>query len=285
MVRYTFLWAVIWTAVLAAMPFAAGVSASELRLEGEFQQGSLIRGHTETGAKVTLGSRDVRVTADGNFIFGFGWNAPEEAVLEVVLPDGTRERRSLAVAPRQYDEQRIDGLPEKMVSPPPEVLARIKAENARIAKARAVDAPRPLYETGFVWPVTGPISGIFGSRRILNGKPRRPHFGVDIAAPEGTIVKAPSDAVVVIAESDMYFTGGTIVLDHGHGLTSVYSHLAKVLVSEGDELRQGDPIGKVGHTGRVTGAHLDWRINWFDQRLDPALFVPPMPASPATPAE
>jgi len=270
----------ILSAALAAVPFIGGVSATELRLEGEFQQGSLIRGHTEPGAKVTLGDRDVRVTAAGNFIFGFGWNAPDTAVLEVVLPDGTRERRPLRVAKRQYDEQRIDGLPDKMVSPPPEVLARIKAENSRIAKARAVDAPQPLYESGFVWPVTGPITGIFGSRRILNGQPRRPHFGVDIAAPEGTTVKAPADAVVVIADSDMYFTGGTIVLDHGHGLTSVYSHLGKVLVAEGDVLRQGDPIGKVGHTGRVTGAHLDWRINWFDQRLDPALFVPPMPPTP-----
>jgi len=276
MLRLTFM-------VVAVLAFAAGASATELRLEGEFQQGSLIRGHTAPGAKVTLGSRDVRVTPAGNFIFGFSWNAPEDAVLEVVLPDGTRERRSLRVAKRQYDEQRIDGLPDKMVSPPPEVLARIKAENARIAKARAVDAPQPLYESGFVWPVTGPITGIFGSRRILNGQPRRPHFGVDIAAPEGTTVKAPADGVVVIADPDMYYTGGTIVLDHGHGLTSVYSHLGKVLVAEWDELRQGDPIGKVGHTGRVTGAHLDWRINWFDQRLDPALFVPPMPPTPPTP--
>ncbi len=267
--------------LVAAVSFVAGASATELRLEGEFQQGSLIRGHTEPGAKVTLGARDVRVTAAGNFIFGFSWDAPEGAVLEVVLPDGTREQRSLQVAPRQYDIQHIDGLPKKFVSPPPDVLARIKAENARIAKARSVDAPRPLYETGFIWPVTGPITGVFGSRRILNGEPRRPHFGVDIAAPEGTTVRAPADAVVVIAESDMYFTGGTIVLDHGHGLISVYSHLKEVWVAVGDELRQGDPIGSVGQTGRVTGAHLDWRINWFDQRLDPALFVPPMPTTPA----
>jgi murein DD-endopeptidase MepM/ murein hydrolase activator NlpD len=196
----------------------------------------------------------------------------------VVLPDGTRARRALRVAPRAYDVQRIDGLPEEMVSPPPEVLARIKAENARIAAARAVDAPVPMYESGFVWPVTGPITGVFGSRRILNGEPRRPHFGVDIAAPEGTPVRAPVDAVVAIAERDMYFTGGTIVLDHGHGLTSVYSHLKEVWVKDGDKVRQGDPIGSVGHTGRVTGAHLDWRVNWFDQRLDPVLLVPPMPA-------
>lgn len=264
--------------VLAAVPYVGGALGAELRLDGQFQQGSLIRGHTVPGAQVTLDARDVRVTAAGNFIFGFGWDAPEEAMLDVVLPDGTRARRALRVAPRAYDVQRIDGLPEEMVSPPPEVLARIKAENARIAAARAVDAPVPLYESGFVWPVTGPITGVFGSRRILNGEPRRPHFGVDIAAPEGTPVRAPVDAVVAIAERDMYFTGGTIVLDHGHGLTSVYSHLKEVWVKDGDKVRQGDPIGSVGHTGRVTGAHLDWRVNWFDQRLDPVLLVPPMPA-------
>lgn len=270
---------VLFSMLAVVVPSVGGASAAEVRLEGDFLQGGLIYGHTEPGAKVTLNARDVRVTAAGDFIFGFNWNAPEEAVLEIVLPDGTRERRSLRVAKRQYDVQRIDGLPAKMVSPLPEVLARIEAENARIAKARAVDAPRPLYETGFVWPVTGPISGVFGSRRILNGQPRRPHFGVDIAAPEGASVQAPADAVVAIADGDMYYTGGTIVLDHGHGLTSVYSHLKEVWVAEGDALRQGDPIGSVGQTGRVTGPHLDWRINWFDQRLDPALLVPPMPAN------
>jgi len=259
--------------VLTAVP-AVG---AELRLDGQFQQGGLVYGHTEPGAKVTLNDRNVRVTASGDFIFGFNWDAPEEAALRVVGPDGTREQRTLRIAQREYKVQRIDGLPKKMVSPPPEVLARIQAENARIAKARAVDAPRPLYASGFIWPVTGPISGVFGSRRILNGEPRRPHFGVDVAASEGTPVKAPADAVVAIADSDMYYTGGTIVLDHGHGLTSVYSHLKEVWVKEGDELRQGDPIGSVGRTGRVTGAHLDWRVNWFDQRLDPAFLVPPMP--------
>lgn len=263
--------------LLVSVLTAAPAVGAELRLEGQFQQGGLIRGHTEPGAKVTLNDRNVRVTAAGDFIFGFGWDAPEEAALQVVLPDGTREQRALGIAQREYKVQRIDGLPKKMVSPPPEVLARIQAENARIAKARAVDAPRPLYASGFIWPVTGPISGVFGSRRILNGQPRQPHFGVDVAAPEGTPVKTPADGVVTIADSDMYYTGGTIVLDHGHGLTSVYSHLKEVWVEEGAELRQGDPLGSVGRTGRVTGAHLDWRINWFDQRLDPALLVPPMP--------
>ena len=260
-------------------PFVGrALAAMELRLDGQFQQGGLVHGHTVPGAQVTLDGRHVRVTDTGEFIFGFGWNAPAEAALDVVLPDGSRERRSLRVAQRTYDVQRIDGLPETMVTPPPEVLARIAAENARIAAARAADAPAPLFQSGFIWPVMGPISGVFGSQRILNGEPKQPHFGVDVAAPEGTPVHAAADGMVTIADRDMYYTGGTVLLDHGHGLTSVYSHLNEVWVKVGDRLRQGDPIGSVGKTGRVTGAHLDWRINWFDQRLDPALLVPPMPA-------
>ncbi len=134
-----------------------------------------------------------------------------------------------------------------------------------------------MFESGFTWPAVGPISGVFGSQRVLNGEPKRPHFGVDIAAAPGTPVMAPADGVVAIAHPDMYYTGGTVLIDHGHGLTSVYSHLREVSVKEGARLRQGDNIGRIGATGRATGPHLDWRINWFDQRLDPALLVPPMP--------
>jgi murein DD-endopeptidase MepM/ murein hydrolase activator NlpD len=267
-------------AVLSLLALAlagAPARAAELGLEGDFLQGGLVFGQAAPGAVVTLDGRRVRVTDAGRFIFGFGRDAPPNAVLEVAWPDGNVETRRLAVAKRDYKIQRIDGLPPKMVTPPDEVLARIRAENARIAEARAVDRAEPLFESGFVWPVLGPISGVFGSQRVLNGEPRRPHYGVDVAAPPGTPVTAPADGVVAIAHPDMYFTGGTVVLDHGHGLTSVYSHLQEVWAREGARLRQGDPIGSVGATGRATGPHLDWRINWFDQRLDPALLVPPMP--------
>jgi len=252
--------------------------AAELVLEGDFLQGGLIFGQAVPGAEVTLNGRRVRVTAAGRFIFGFGRDAPPDAALEVAWPDGRVEMRHLAVAKRDYKIQRIDGLPPKMVTPPEAVLARIRAENGRIAEARAVDRAEPMFESGFVWPAIGPISGVFGSQRVLNGEPKRPHFGVDIAAPAGTPVTAPADGVVAIAHPDMYYTGGTVLMDHGHGLTSVYSHLKEVWAKEGARLRQGDPIGSIGATGRATGPHLDWRINWFDQRLDPALLVPPMPA-------
>jgi len=265
----------------AAMPG----HAEAVRLDGRFVQGGLVYGRTDPGARVSLDGRVVRVAPSGRFVFGFGYDAPAEAHLRIVLPDGAVEKRRLEVRKRSYKTQRIEGLPPKMVTPPDEVLARIRAENALIAKARALDRPATFFEDGFTWPVRGTITGVFGSRRILNGKPRRPHFGLDIAAPAGTPVKAPAGGVVAIARDDMYFTGGTVLLDHGHGLTSVYSHMKSVAVSEGQVLRQGDVIGTVGATGRVTGAHLDWRINWFDQRLDPAFLVPPMDNGQAPPAQ
>ncbi len=260
---------------LAGVALAAG----ELALEGDFVQGGLVFGQAEPGAQITLEGRRLRVSDRGRFIFGFGRDAAPEAVLEVAWPDGRIETRHLVVAKRAYEIQRIDGLPAQMVTPPEEVLARIRAENARIAQARAADRAEPWFESGFVWPVEGPITGVFGSQRVLNGEPRRPHYGIDIAAPEGTAVAAPADGVVAIANPDMYYTGGTVLIDHGHGLTSVYSHLKEVWVRQGARISQGDAIGSVGATGRATGAHLDWRINWFDQRLDPGLLVPPMPGS------
>jgi murein DD-endopeptidase MepM/ murein hydrolase activator NlpD len=260
--------------LVAAVPAWAG----PLDLEGKLVQGGLVFGTTDPAAQVRLDGRPVRVSPAGRFLIGFGRDHAAEAHLEVTFPDGTTERRALAVAARDYEVQRIDGLPPKMVTPPDEVLARIRAEAERIAAARAVDRAEPLFESGFVWPAVGPISGVFGSQRILNGEPRRPHYGVDIAAPLGAPVVAPADGIVALAEHDMYYTGGTVLLDHGHGLTSVYSHLRDVTVVPGQRLRQGDPIGSVGASGRATGPHLDWRINWFEERLDPALLVPPMPA-------
>ncbi len=264
--------------VLLALSVSSALAQGEAtRLQGQFTQGGVIFGHSVPGARVVLNGREVRVSPAGRFVFGFGRDAPETAQLEISLPDGTLDRRALRVERRVYKTQHIDGLPPKMVTPPKKVLARIRKENKTIAAARAVDRPEPFFESGFIWPAAGSISGVFGSQRILNGKPRRPHYGLDIAAPAGTPVHAPADGAVAITQRDMYYTGGTVVLDHGHGLTSVYSHLKDVSVKQGQILRQGDILGTIGATGRATGAHLDWRINWFKERLDPAFFVPPMP--------
>ncbi len=275
-----------WAPVLAAAAWLLWVSgpnpaaAQDLTLEGALSQGGLVTGRTLPGAEVRLDGRPVRVGADGRFLIGFGREAAPEAVLELTLPDGTLARRTLSIAQRSYDIQRIDGLPQEKVTPPEEVLARIADERAMVAVVRKVDRPEPWFETGFVWPVVGPISGVYGSQRILNGEPKWPHFGVDVAVPVGTPVVAPADGLVVVAHDDMYYSGGTVLLDHGYGLTSAYLHLHEVSVAEGQMLRQGDRLGSVGATGRVTGAHLDWRFNWFDRRLDPELIVGPMPETP-----
>jgi murein DD-endopeptidase MepM/ murein hydrolase activator NlpD len=165
-----------------------------------------------------------------------------------------------------------------MVEPSEEDLARIKADAEAIAKARARDSAEPLWDTEWRWPVVGRISGVFGSQRILNGQPRRPHYGVDVAMPTGTPVVAPADGVVSLAHGDMYFTGGTVILDHGHGVGSLYAHLSAVDVAEGTRLRKGERLGAIGATGRATGPHLHWGMTWYALNVDPALVVPPMPA-------
>lgn len=220
----------------------------------------------------------MRVDPDGTFIIGFGYAHPPEATLVVTAPDGTAMTRVLQITARTWQEQRIDGLPQKMVTPPEAVLARIRRENAEIAKVRELDTPGAGFAQDWRWPSRGILSGVYGSRRILNGQPRQPHFGLDVAAAAGTPVVAPTDAIVRMAEPDLYYTGGTIMLDHGHGVTSVYSHLSRLDVSVGQQVKAGERIGAIGASGRATGAHLDWRINWFGERLDPALFVGPMPA-------
>ncbi len=263
-------------ALAAAFTFVSTAWADVLRLDGDMVQGGLVRGWTQPDARVVFDDVAVRVAADGAFVFGFGRDFAPMAELTVTLPDGKVVRRQLEVKRRQYDIQRIDGLPPKMVTPSAEALQRIRRENAWIAEVRRRDTPATWFQTGFVWPTQGRITGVFGSQRVLNGEPRRPHFGIDIAAPTGTDVTAPADGEIALANDDLYFTGGTVMIDHGHGLTSVYSHLSRIDVAVGDKVRQGDRIGAVGSTGRSTGAHLDWRVNWFKQRLDPALLAGPM---------
>jgi murein DD-endopeptidase MepM/ murein hydrolase activator NlpD len=263
--------------LLVLILFVPPSRAAEVALEGSFVQGGLVIGQAPAGAAVEFDGRDLRISEAGRFIFAFGRDAPPQATLRITYADGRSEERSLSIAKREYAIQRIDGLPESKVSPPEEVWARIKRENAVIAELRKADRPAPDFESGFTWPAIGPISGVYGSQRVLNGKPKRPHYGVDVAAPEGTPVRAPADGVVVLAEADLYYTGGTVILDHGHGLSSAFLHMKDVSAEVGDRLRQGDVLGTLGGTGRATGPHLDWRMNWFNRRIDPQLLVGPMP--------
>lgn len=264
---------IAWLLLISPLPGWA----NDLQLSGSFTQGGSITAHTDPGARVELDGKPVRVSPEGVFVFGFGRDAAPTARLEVIYPDGSREVRILEVTPRTYEVQRIDGLPPSKVTPPPEVLERIRREIALVARVRNRDIDQTYFLSGFRWPVIGRISGVYGSQRILNGEPRQPHYGIDIAAVEGTPVEAPADGVVSMVHPDMYFSGGTLIIDHGHGFSSSFLHLQDISVREGQAVEQGDIIATVGATGRVTGPHLDWRINWFEERLDPALLVPPMP--------
>jgi murein DD-endopeptidase MepM/ murein hydrolase activator NlpD len=264
--------------VAAASASALPARAAPATLRGKATQGGLLFARAEAGARVALDGRALRVAPDGRFAFGFGREHARAAELVVTRRDGTREAMRIEVGKRAFDIQRIDGLPPRMVEPSEEDLARIKADAEAIAKARARDSAEPLWDTEWRWPVVGRISGVFGSQRILNGQPRRPHYGVDVAMPTGTPVVAPADGVVSLAHGDMYFTGGTVILDHGHGVGSLYAHLSAVDVAEGTRLRKGERLGAIGATGRATGPHLHWGMTWYALNVDPALVVPPMPA-------
>jgi len=253
----------------------AGVSqADSPQLSGEFVQGGMVIGRTAPGAVVEFGDRSVRVSSDGVFVIGFHRDDPSTMKLSVLLPDGNRQSLDISVTQRDYEIQRIDGLPPKKVTPPKEVIERIQAEAALVRAARARDTELLGFAGPWIWPVEGRITGVFGSQRILNGQPRQPHYGIDIAAPEGTPFVAPAGGVVSLVHRDMYFSGGTLMVDHGHGVQSTFLHAQTIDVNEGESVRQGQKLGTVGATGRATGPHLDWRVNWFDKRLDAALLVP-----------
>ncbi len=257
---------------------AHGAWAQDVALDGNMVQGGLVLGRAAAGSSVTIDGRAVRVSNTGVFLLGFGRDAPGKAVLSIAGPGGKAETRILKIAQRSYKTQRIDGLPHKQVTPDEKALKRIRADNALIAAVRATDTDEAGFASGFSWPAIGPLSGVFGSRRILNGKPRRPHNGVDIAAPRGSPVTAAAEGVVALAEPDMYYTGKSVMIDHGHGLASVYVHMSEILVRVGQRVAKGDVIGRVGASGRVTGPHLHWGLSLFSTLLDPALLTGPMPA-------
>ncbi|MBE9604391.1 M23 family metallopeptidase [Acetobacteraceae bacterium H6797] len=250
-----------------ALARKAAAAPESLAFAREPAQGMLVTGRTAPGTRLALDGRNVRVSPAGDFAFGFGRDAGPQASLHITHPDGRAETRSLAIHKREWRTQRINGLPERMVTPPDEVMARIRAEQERLNATRRVDTPEAWFAEGFLWPVHGPISGVYGSQRILNGQPRAPHLGLDIAAPTGSTVVAPATARVALV-GDLYFTGNTVILDHGHGVATFHAHLSRVDVREGDHLPRGTPFGAVGATGRVTGPHLHLGLFWFSTSLD-----------------
>jgi murein DD-endopeptidase MepM/ murein hydrolase activator NlpD len=268
-------------ALLVSSLFTAAVAAAPHRSEvpGRVSQGALVRATALPGSTVTLGGRTLRVDAAGGFVFGVGRDERGPVRLRIVHPDGAVETIDVAVVARAWPIEHVRGVPPKTVDPPPEIAARIAREQAAVAAARVRDDAREDYADGFAWPVTGRISGRFGSARSYNGKPGTPHSGTDVAAASGTALHAPAAGIVSFAEPDLYLTGGTVLLDHGHGVSSAFLHLSRIDVQVGERVAQGAVLGAVGATGRATGPHMHWGLNWFEVRLDPELVAPPMPAA------
>jgi len=253
------------------------LATAELQLEGELRQGGLVLGKLAGADQLYLNDNRIPLLDDGRFILGFGRDAPVQQRLTWISSDGSRRTRSLQIQARDYQIQRINGISSQMMNPSSDDLEHIGEEAEQVAHARQQSSTMEHPFSHFRWPLTGPITGVYGSQRILNGEPRRPHFGIDVAAQTGTPVRAPAGGRVTLAHPGMFFSGGTLIIDHGLGLSSSFLHLNQILVHVGEQVAPGQKIATVGATGRVTGPHLDWRINWFDQRLDPALLVPPMP--------
>ena len=276
---------VVAISTVASMPFAyadvelygqkEALSSQEqvnVVLNGKFTQGALLRGQAPAGAKVTLNGETVQTNKDGKFVVGFEREAPLQQTLVVKLDNGQKWQRDITLEKREYNIQRIDGLEQKMVSPPAEVTARIKQDNINVANARSGNTDLDALFTRFEWPAKGVISGVYGSQRILNGVPKWPHYGLDIANETGTPVYAPVDGVVTMA-NDLYYSGNTLILDHGMCVFSTFLHMDTITVEVGETVKQGEQIGTIGSTGRSTGPHLDWRINLGNTRLDPQTII------------
>jgi len=236
-------------------------------------QGALVFGKVPAGSVVRRGGRILRATPYGTVVFGIGRDENGPVQVDVQRSDGSSESISIAVTARDWPIERIDGVPPATVNPPPAIAARIEREQAMVVAARERDDDRTDFTRSFIWPVQGRVSGRFGNQRIYNGSPKSPHSGMDIAAPQGTPVRAPAGGIVTFANADLYLTGGTVLLDHGHGVSSNFLHLSRIDVQVGDRVEQGQVIGAVGATGRATGPHLHWGMNWFDVRIDPLLVL------------
>ena len=265
--------------LLLALLLCGPLPAVALELAGPLLQGGVVIGQVAPGTPVSLDGHALRVSEDGLFVIGFDRDSPQSHTLVAGA-----ETRELAIKQREYAIQRVTGIAQNIMSPSAADLERIAREQRLVNAARGRDDPRSDFAAGFSWPILGPISGVYGSQRFYNGAPSRPHFGVDVAAPTGAPVHAPAPGIVTLAEPDLFYSGGTIIIDHGHELSSSFLHLSKVLVSVGQRVETGTLIAQVGATGRATGPHLDWRMNWRDARVDPQLLAGAMPAPPAAPA-
>lgn len=263
---------IVWL-LTAFMALPVGAAEGDVVLPAHVQQGAMVIGKVPPRSRVVYDGRRLAVTDYGTIVFGIGRDAHGDARVEVTPPDSETRELSVAIRPRDWPLERISGVPPETVSPPPAVAQRIAREREQVARARATSNNGLGFAQDFVWPVRGRISGRFGNQRIYNGTPGSAHSGMDIAAASGTPVKAPAAGTVVLAEPDLYFTGGTILIDHGYGIGSNFLHLSRLDVAVGDIVAQGDIIGAVGSSGRATGPHLHWGMTWYSTRIDPLLVL------------
>ncbi|NIJ68392.1 peptidoglycan DD-metalloendopeptidase family protein [Xanthomonas sp. 60] len=259
--------------MLPATPAAAQADDTRVVFPARASQGAMVIGKVPAGSTVRYTGRTLRVSGYGSVVFGVGRDEKGPLQVDVSRADGTRETVAIVVTPRDWPVERVNGVPPKTVNPPPAIAERIKREQAQVTAARARDDNRADFAQAFVWPVQGRISGRFGNARVYNGQPGAGHSGMDIAVPTGTPVKAPAAGVVTFAAPDLYLTGGTLLLDHGFGMSSNFLHLSRIDVKVGDRVEQGQVIAAAGATGRATGPHLHWGMNWFDTRIDPLLVL------------
>ncbi|MBT5560439.1 MAG: M23 family metallopeptidase [Proteobacteria bacterium] len=271
--------AIVLGTVISAPVKSAGENSEHaaIDIQGDFVQGGLVLGKVSAGSTVTYDGQDVRVSEAGQFVIGFHRDELATVPLQITLPSGEQLSRSLEIAPREYNIQRVEGVPQRTVDPPADQIERIQREAREIGAAKRTNRPHLDFLGAWQWPVAGPISGVYGSQRVYNGTPGRPHYGVDIARPTGTPVHAPQGGYVTFANPDTYFSGGLILIDHGHGLSSSFLHLSAVNVEVGQRVEQGEVIGEIGATGRASGPHLDWRMDIGKRRVDPQLLVEAMP--------
>lgn len=264
-----------WIPLLSAQESAPSSVAPEERVvfPASVSQGALVFGKVPSGSAVRYGERQLRTTAYGTVAFGVGRDEQGPLTLTVTTPSGRSEAVTITVTARDWPVEHVNGVPPKTVDPPPDIAERIKREQAQVTAARVRDDDRSDFALPFQWPVQGRISGRFGNARVYNGQPGAGHSGMDIAAPNGTPVKAPAGGMVTFAAPALYLTGGTLLLDHGHGISSNFLHLSRIDVKVGDRVEPGQVIGAVGATGRATGPHLHWGMNWFDVRIDPLLVL------------
>ncbi|MEC4728300.1 M23 family metallopeptidase [Shewanella sp. D64] len=266
----------MWCCLATTSLLVSQDALAQIELIGKMEQGALIRAQVEPGTEAFLNGDALKVSSQGKFAFGFAREAELTQELKLVYSDGLTQLMPLKINVKEYKIDRVNGISKKIMKPDPKAIERSREDSKQVRAARSQFSEQTAFSQNFIWPLTGRISGVYGSQRVYNGKPGNPHYGVDVAAKTGTVVVAPADGIISLSVSDMFYSGGTIILDHGFGVSSSFLHLSKLYVKEGESIKQGQPIAEVGATGRVTGPHLDWRVNWYQMRLDPVTIVPSM---------